>query len=143
MRILLDTHCLLWSQSKLSQFNRSALSRLKNLTNDLFISSATVWEISIKHKQGRLVLPVPLELLLEEWIREGFNLLPISARHALQAGALEYYSTHKDPFDRMLIAQAREESLALLTADENFYLYPGVELIWAVHGKPPRQPKRK
>lgn len=83
------------------------------------VSAATAWEIAIKHALGRLDFPI--ERFVEFAQSMGFELLPITARHALAAGALPRH--HEDPFDRMLIAQARTEGATLMTSDRKFPLY--------------------
>lgn len=111
MRILLDTHALLWwleDSPLLAVRARSAIAR----ASAVYVSAATVWEISIKRAYGKLKAPADLE---EQLKVNRFEPLPISVAHALAAGSLPLH--HHDPFDRMLIAQARAESLALATRD--------------------------
>lgn len=117
MRLLLDTHVLLWwlADRALSKAERSAIA---DPTNVVMVSAANAWEISIKRALGKLTAPDDLATQLEEG---GFTALPISIDHALAAGALPRH--HGDPFDRMLIAQAGVEALTIVTRDEYFSLY--------------------
>lgn len=113
MNLLLDTHVLIWAlenDSTLSVPARNAIIEGKNL---IFISSATVWELSIKQSLGRLEIP---DNLLEEIDLHRFTQLGINFQHAQLAGKLP--NIHKDPFDRMLIAQAKIEKLTLVTRDK-------------------------
>lgn len=101
----------------------NAREQIATPENAIYISAATVWEMSIKQQMGKLKVPDDIESLIEEL---GFNALPISLFHGQQAGKLPMY--HRDPFDRMLIAQAQAEGLQILTKDEYFPDY-GIRLI--------------
>jgi len=112
MNVLLDTHILIWALENnpaLSEKTRSAITTGGNM---VFVSSASVWEISIKKSMGKLKVP---DNLLEELVSHRFSLLNISAEHAQLAGELPLF--HKDPFDRMLVAQAKIEKLTLISYD--------------------------
>ena len=119
MRLLLDTHILLWTLLTPGRLPSAARDALADDANDTVVSAASVWEIAIKHALGRLNVPVDR---LDELIAElGCTLLPITLPHAIAAGALP--RLHNDPFDRMLIAQARHEALTLVTADVTLRRY--------------------
>ena len=118
MNILLDTHVLIWALENNPTLTDGAVNAIVEGNNMVFVSSASVWEISIKQKLGRLEVP---DNLLEEIRLHRFTLLHINADHAQLAGSLPYI--HKDPFDRMLIAQAIIEKLVLLTRDEPIAKY--------------------
>jgi PIN domain nuclease of toxin-antitoxin system len=108
----LDTHIFLWAVSGSSQL-KSQARRLISSADDVFISSASIWEIAIKARLGKVSAnPDELVLAID---RSGFQELPVRAAHAALAGRLEMH--HNDPFDRMLVAQAISEPLRLLTAD--------------------------
>ncbi len=117
MRLLLDTHVLLWwlADEGLTPQSRDAIADPENL---VMVSAASAWEISIKKALGKLSAPDDLEQQVDE---SGFAALPISIVHGLAAGRLPRH--HDDPFDRMLIAQALEEGLTLVTHDKRFTDY--------------------
>ena len=115
---LLDTHIFLWSLDEIKRLTKEVTKILKDPRNRIFVSVATAWEISIKHKTGRL----PLGITLEECFRKStFEILEIKLSHILQLESLPIY--HKDPFDRMLVAQAIIEKLMIITQDEKIKKY--------------------
>ncbi len=129
MKILLDTQCWLWMQASPKRFSRQALDLLQNPSNDLLLSAASCWEIAIKYVLGRLPLPLPpAEYVPTRMEISGVLALPVRHGHALHVATLPVH--HRDPFDRLLIAQAQLEKLPLLTADRQFASYE-VELHWA------------
>lgn len=111
-RLLLDTHAFLWWLSDDPSLGTDARQMIGEPRNQVLVSAASIWEISIKQAKGMLEAPEDLEALVED---EGFTKLPISLFHGQQAGKLP--EIHRDPFDRMLIAQAQAEGLELVTAD--------------------------
>ena len=117
MRVLLDTHLLLWALSQPSKL--SAATRKRIVAAEVYVSAASIWEISIKSAMGKLVAN-PSEVLagIEP---AGFSLLPITGEHAAKVAELPLL--HKDPFDRMLVAQASVEPMLLLTDDETLHGY--------------------
>ena len=122
MRLLLDTHALLWwlADEGLTTEARDAIANPANL---VAVSAASAWEISIKKALGKLAAPDDLEQQVQTG---GFLPLPISIAHGVAAGQLPYH--HEDPFDRMLIAQAHIEGLTIVTRDKRFDVY-GVALL--------------
>ncbi len=127
MRFLLDTAVLLWSLDKSDQLNERAQKTLEG-REDIHLSAASSWEIAIKWGLGKLRLPKPpAQLIPEAMNRLGIRPLPIALSHSLAVTDLPNH--HKDPFDRMLIAQARSEGLVLMTADASFRKYT-VEILW-------------
>ncbi len=112
MRILIDTHVLIWCDQRPGLIVPALLDTLQEARNDVFVSAASVWEVVIKRALGKLVFPVSV---VEATARLGFQLLPITALHAEYAGGLPPH--HNDPFDRMLVAQAHLEQLVLGTQD--------------------------
>ena len=118
MRVLLDTHVLLWSLAEPAKLKDRARDEIEDPDNDVFISAITAWEISVKRAKGRLVAPDDLAGIVEE---KGFTHLPLTFHHAEQAGRLPMH--HRDPFDRFLVAQARGEGLVLVTRDAWIPLY--------------------
>lgn len=117
-RLLLDTHTLLWWLSDSPSLGASAREAIMQPRNEIYISAASTWEISIKRALGKLEAPDDMDSIVEE---EGMLKLPITLFHGEQAGSLP--DIHKDPFDRMLIAQAQAEGLAIVTADSVFQQY--------------------
>lgn len=126
--MLLDTHALLWWLLDDERLPTSARSAIEEPANEILVSSASGWEIATKHRLGKLGLkawePTSLPSLIA---RNGFDVLPVSMEHALAAGALP--GPHKDPFDRMLIAQSRLEGIPLVSNDTVFGSYD-VRLVW-------------
>lgn len=122
MRFLLDTSVVLWSAAETDKLNSRALELLSSSTSHLYLSSATAWEIAIKYALGNLKLHVEPAVFIPEVIRGmGMHALDITSAHAIEAARLPQY--HRDPFDRMLIAQAGAEGLVMLTADRIFQKY--------------------
>ena len=119
MRLLLDTHVLLWWLADDRKLDRTAREIIGNPGNDVLVSSVSVWEISIKAALGRL--EIELDDLEDAILRNGFRPLPIGFRHAVTAGRLP--PLHRDPFDRMLIAQASVEELRIMSHDRVFERY--------------------
>ena len=112
LRILLDTHVALWWANDPAKLTGSARSLIADGANDVFLSAASVWEAAIKTAAGRLLTPTPID---EAASTAGLRELTINWTHCRRASALP--SLHRDPFDRMLIAQALEEGLVLVTRD--------------------------
>ena len=119
MRLLLDTHILLWGLSDDQRLNKSARQILVNPSNEIFVSAVSIWEVAIKAVLGRIEIEMDdLETAVED---AHFQPLPITFRHAATAGRLP--GVHRDPFDRMLVAQASVEELRILTHDRVFERY--------------------
>ena len=128
MRVLLDTHVLIWWVYDAPELNRTSRELLENNANSGVISAASAWEMAIKYQLGRL--PHAADLVtnfsgLMEIV--DFEMLPISAEHGVRAGLLPMH--HKDPFDRVLIAQAQAESMPIVSNDTIFDSY-GVRRLW-------------
>ena len=129
MKALLDTHTFLWWITDQPRLPERVHGIIENGKNELFVSAATGWEIIIKFQLGRLILPGdPESYLMEQIQRNAFQPLPIQMRHSLHLQTLP--PLHKDPFDRMLIAQAHFEHFPILTSDKQIARYP-VEVIWS------------
>lgn len=126
MKILLDTHTFLWGlsdETKLSERVRRLLPSAES-----WLSVASLWEILIKSQSGKLPLPQPVGPYVMSKLKfNGVKLLPVTAEHVLRVESLPMH--HRDPFDRMLIAQSLEEELPLVTSDAIFRRY-GMNLIW-------------
>jgi PIN domain nuclease of toxin-antitoxin system len=128
VRLLLDTHALLWWLSGDKALPASAQAAIANEGNEVFVSAASAWEMATKHRLGKLPGIDPIADDLEAAIaHQGFQALPINLRHGQVAGALP--GPHRDPFDRMLIAQAMLENLVLVSNEVSFDAY-GVRRLW-------------
>lgn len=128
MRILLDTHALLWWLADDPALSKRARTVIANTNNTIYVSAASAWEIATKVRLGKL--PTAADLAADfagHLEREGFEVLPVSAEHAIRAGLLP--GDHRDPFDRMLIAQSQAENLALISIEGIFDSF-GVSRIW-------------
>lgn len=125
MRLLLDTHALLWWLSDDPRLSHGAETGISNPNNDVFVSACTGYEIAYKQKLGKL--PPSRESLPRLLLREGIQFLPISIHHALAAGELR--GPHRDPWDRIMMAQALAEQCHMVTTDKVFADY-GVPVIW-------------
>ena len=116
MRLLLDTHVLLWWHDQPARLTETAYDAINDLGNDVFISVVNGWEIQIKAQLGKLTLPKPLHIILqEEQATNGFRLLPVTIEHVYALDSFPLH--HRDPFDRLLVAQALSESMRLVTHD--------------------------
>jgi len=124
-RLLLDTHTFLWWLADDPRLASVARDIIADNRNTVYVSAVTGWEIAIKKALGKLDAPDDLDSFVE---KEGFEHLPITFYHAEQAGALPVH--HKDPFDRMLVAQAQAEGLLIMTADQIIPQY-GVRVVSA------------
>lgn len=129
MKLLLDTQCWLWWFSEPEKLNPEAIEKIADETNEIWLSVASIWEIGIKVAIGKLPLPEQIDdYIATRTIQLGAKSLDITVSHALRAAALPLL--HRDPFDRMLIAQAQNENMTLVSADSMFSQYE-VPLIWA------------
>jgi PIN domain nuclease of toxin-antitoxin system len=125
--VLLDTHTLLWFQSGDRRLSRAARQAIEADDAVLFVSAASVWEMAIKAILGRLQLPGTVGAYLAEKVGEGYRVLSVGGAHAARVETLPWH--HRDPFDRLLAAQALEEGWPLITRDRVFRKY-GVQTIW-------------
>jgi len=123
MKLLLDTHLLLWAAGDLDRLSVRARSLMEDQNNVLVFSAASLWEVTIKAGLGRADFQVDPHLLRRGLIENGYEELPITSQHALAVGQLP--DVHRDPFDRILVAQAMVEGLLLLTHDPLVQAYPG------------------
>lgn len=124
MKYLLDTHVLLWAASSPEKLSEPALATLVDKENILYFSAASMWEIVIKNQLRRQDFLVDARLLRRGLLENGYLELPITSEHAIAIEAL--MPIHKDPFDRILLAQAQVEGFSLLTADAYLANYPGI-----------------
>jgi PIN domain nuclease of toxin-antitoxin system len=127
MNLLLDTHALLWfvgGDERMSPIGRAAVEDDETVC---YISIASWWEIAIKGSLGKLTLADPLERFMENRTQEGFRTLPIEVYHLLDVVDMPFY--HRDPFDRLIISQARKEDMSVCTGDPSFSAY-SIPVIW-------------
>jgi PIN domain nuclease of toxin-antitoxin system len=124
MRLLIDTHILIWALEGSSQLSTKARDLLRDPMHEHWVSAASVWEIAIKSSLGKLTLARPLRELEKGIIAAGFEVLNITIQHAAAITDIEL--KHNDPFDRLLLAQCEVETLRLVTADKTLAEYNGV-----------------
>lgn len=123
MKLLLDTQLLLWAAGQVEKLPIAALGLIEDPRNELLFSAASLWEITIKRGLGREDFRVDPHLLRRGLLDNGYAELPVTGVHALAVDTLP--PIHKDPFDRILVAQALSEGIVLLTADSLVAQYPG------------------
>ena len=124
MKLLLDTHLLLWAAVSPDRLSDKVRTLLSDVTNDLVFSAASLWEVSIKHGLDRANFTVDPRLLRRGLLENGYSELPITSQHALAIAYLP--KLHRDPFDRLLVAQSAVEAIVLLTADVEVAAYGGL-----------------
>ncbi len=128
MRVLLDTHTFLWWITDAPEMSARARSLIADSDNRVYVSAASGWEIAIKAQIGKLLVPEdPQRFVLEEIAANSFSVLSIRMEHALHVLSLPM--RHRDPFDRLLMAQSRVEGMPILTADSVFADYE-VDVVW-------------
>ena len=128
MKVLLDTHCWLWMQAAPERFSDRARSLLLDDTNELLFSAASSWEIAFKYAQGKLDLPDPPSRYVPSRLQgSGVTPIPIEHVHALRVAELPFH--HRDPFDRLLIVQARTQQMKFVSKDRGLQRYE-VVLFW-------------
>jgi PIN domain nuclease of toxin-antitoxin system len=127
VRFLLDTHVLIWALDGSKKLPAKARDLLLDATHEHYVSTASVWELVIKVAQGKLLLGRDLDELESGIEAAGFKLLPVHIRHVIAVASLPNH--HRDPFDQLLIAQCRVETLRLLTADTQLSSYEGIFLV--------------
>ena len=124
MRLLLDTHILLWWWVGSRQLPRAVHAAITDPDNEIHVSVVSAWEVAMKEQLGKLDDMRGISAAFESLLRaDGFHALPMTMAHALRAGA--YAQAHRDPFDRMLAAQSECESIALVTRDKELAAFPG------------------
>ena len=128
MRLLLDTHAFLWFILDEPQLSPTAGSLIASPENQIDVSPATYWEIAIKIRLSKYMLPEPFQEFMERQIAVNrFNILPIEPRHVAPLTTLPFH--HKDPFDRLLVAQAMVEQIPLVSSDSVLDAYP-IRRLW-------------
>jgi PIN domain nuclease of toxin-antitoxin system len=123
MKLLLDTHLLLWAAGEPRRLSKAARALIDNPDNELLFSAASLWEVAIKRGLGRKDFKVDTRLLRRGLLDNGYRELPILSDHVVATESLPLI--HRDPFDRILVAQATVEGITLLTIDSLVSQYPG------------------
>ena len=122
MKLLLDTHLLLWAAGQPQHLSKTARSLIDDADNELLFSAASLWEVAIKSTLGRADFHVDPKLLRRGLLDNGYAELPVTSAHAVAVADLP--PIHKDPFDRLIVAQALAEGITLVTSDEIMSKYP-------------------
>jgi PIN domain nuclease of toxin-antitoxin system len=128
MNILLDTHAFLWYLNGDENLSDKARKSIEKKNSVIYISIASIWEISIKIGLKKLKIDVSLEELENQISLNNFIILPIKFEHIIELSKLDYH--HRDPFDRILIAQSLTEKITVITKDDHFNHYKGINSIW-------------
>lgn len=129
MHLLLDTHVFLWALAEPKRLSSKARNSIAKLENQVYVSPVTAYELSYKHRQGKLPSGAAIVTSFARQVGHLYaSELAVTAPHALAAGQLEW--NHKDPFDRLLAAQAMVEGFTLVTADENLQAFDPVATLW-------------
>lgn len=129
MRLLLDTHVFLWALAEPKKLSTKARNAITKLENSVYVSPMTAYELSYKHHQGKLPSGAAIVASFGRQVAHLYaSELAISAPHTLAAGQLDW--EHKDPFDRILVAQAMVEGLTLVTADQELHAFEPVTTLW-------------
>ena len=126
MKILLDTHIAIWSIMDTKRLPQSLIDDIENYDNEVFVSMVSVWEVALKSAKSSEKIPIDEKKFLEYITKMDFNILPIKTRHIMNLRQLSVYDDniiHKDPFDRMLVAQTDVEDMLLYTKDEKMANY--------------------
>ena len=127
MRLLLDTHTLIWFINGDESLPKHVIKLIENPENDSFVSIASLWEIAIKISLGKLEFKKQFQHILKLLDQNGFQILPISFAHTYRVSNLEFI--HRDPFDRIIVAQSIEEKMQIITKDRDINKYQ-VETTW-------------
>ncbi len=131
MKLLLDTHVVIWLLEGDNKLSNTAKIHIENVDNEVFVSVISLFEIAIKVKIGKLSFDKKIKDVVKELDNQGIKLLPLSDNHIENYQSVPLFPEHRDPFDRILIATALHEELSIITIDEKFENYKNiVEIIW-------------
>jgi PIN domain nuclease of toxin-antitoxin system len=133
MKLLLDTHTLLWSIGKSNELSKKVLQEIRNVNNEVLVSAVSLWEIALKCGIKKLILdPFDMETIPDYCEEMGFELIPLEAVDALNSLRLPQKNIHKDPFDRMLIYQCIKNEYVFVSKDERIKIYNenGLKYMW-------------
>lgn len=130
MKLLLDTHSFLWFITSDSKLSANAHVLISDPQNDVLVSPASYWEVAIKVSMKKYPLTVPFEKFIDEGVAgNDFEILPVEIRHAAALASLSFPPNHKDPFDRLIVAQAIVEGIPLVSIDSQLDAYP-INRLW-------------
>jgi PIN domain nuclease of toxin-antitoxin system len=127
MKLLLDTHTLIWFFSGNNELSEEVVSEIENENNTIFVSIASLWEIGIKESIGKIKIKGGLSQLMTEILKSNIEIIPISIEDILVLTTLEFF--HRDPFDRLIIAQGMNEQCVLISKDEQLKKYR-IPILW-------------
>lgn len=129
---ILDTHCLIWFQEDNPKIPSRVMAEIQEPANNVFFSQVSLFEIAIKQKIGKLPeFTADLSEVYQQAINDSFSYLPIKNQHLFNYHKIPLLETHRDPFDRLLLATAYEENAIMMSADTNFSLYAGlIQVFW-------------
>jgi PIN domain nuclease of toxin-antitoxin system len=127
MDILLDTHVFIWFIEDNKSLSKNLKKDIENPANSIYVSMASHWEMAIKYSLGKLNFKLKLPKVFDQIIENGFNIMSISSIHILKSSELTFH--HRDPFDRLIIAQSIVEDMHIITADDIFEKYK-IKRIW-------------
>ena len=132
LKLLLDTHTLLWAIGKSDELSEKVIHELKNANNEIMISAVSLWEIALKHRMRKLIISFESKNIPDYCKTMGFELIPLEALTALCSLQLPQKNSHKDPFDRMLIYQCIISGYTLVSRDPQIKMYKedGLKYIW-------------
>ena len=132
LKLLLDTHTLLWAIGKTDELSEKVIHELKNASNEILVSAVSLWEIALKHSLGKLIISFDAKNIPDYCKSMGFELIPLKALTALNSLRLPQKDNHKDPFDRMLIYQSIINGYTLVSRDAKIKVYEedGLKYIW-------------
>ena len=132
MKLLLDTHILLWSIGKSNELSERIIQEIKNVNNDVLISAVSLWEIALKYSLGKLIVDFDIQKIPEYCKTMRFELIPLDPLDSLRSLTLPQKSNHKDPFDRMLIYQCITNGYIFASKDAKIEAYTedGLKYIW-------------
>ena len=130
MKLLLDTHTLLWSIGKSNELSKKVIQEIKNVNNEIFVSAVSLWEIALKSSIGKLLISFNVDKIPEYCRKMGFTLIPLEPIDALNSLQLPHKDSHKDPFDRMLIFQCIKNEYVFVSKDTHLELYEDEGLIY-------------
>jgi len=130
MKLLLDTHTLLWSIGKSNELSKKVIQEIKNVNNEVFVSAVSLWEIALKSSIGKLLISFNVDKIPEYCRKMGFTLIPLEPIDALNSLQLPQKDSHKDPFDRMLIFQCIKNEYVFVSKDAHLELYEDEGLIY-------------